>query len=214
MVERARSEVTGLTPILNVADFEASMKYFSETLGFARLWAYGTFGCVARDGAEIFLSEAQGTRGTWMSIFVSDVDALHDEIAPRGAKIVKPPTDMEHKMRECWVEDLDGNTFRFGHELVDRDLKITRATLEVRLESRLAAVLQDLASAGGSTVGELLEEIVLHSWERVPGREDAVWSPYPRGLFALIEELKRKHNLDYDTHGNHRFTEEQGGQQG
>jgi hypothetical protein len=208
MTNTLPAAVKGVVPILKVHELEASLEHFTATLGFTRAWAYGTFGCVERDGAEIFLSEAQGTRGTWLSVFVTDANALFAEIAPRGAKIVKPPTNMEHGMCECWVEDLDGNTLRFGHVLQARDLKIKRTTLEVRLEEKLAALLEELAAATARTVGEVLEETLLHTLEPATGREDVVWSPHSKAVFALIAELKQKHGLAYDAHGYQRFTEE------
>jgi hypothetical protein len=80
-------------------------------------------------------------------------------------------------------------------------------TLEVRLEERLAAVLRDFAEATNRTVGEVLEETLLHTAEPAPGREDLVYSPHTKGALAFLAELKRKHGIDYDAHGNYRFTE-------
>jgi hypothetical protein len=70
---------------------------------------------------------------------VKNVYALRDEIAARGAKIVQEPTDMEHGMRELWVDDPDGNAYRFASDVVSK-LKIERTSVEIRLEERLAAL--------------------------------------------------------------------------
>lgn len=110
----------GVTPILNVNNLLASMDYYVNKLGFCKRWAWGeppTFGCVARDKVSIFLCEgAQGRPGTWMMIFVDDVDALHTDWQQRGAKILQPPTNMPWKTREMHVEDLDGHRMRFGSD--------------------------------------------------------------------------------------------------
>lgn len=212
MSHEERARFNGLTPILNVSDFAASMKYYTETQGFEKAWKWGNppdFGCVARDSVGIFLTQgSQGQSGMWLSIFVTDVNALHDEIRAKGARIVKSPSDEPWGMREFRVEDPNGHTFRFGQSTPrSKDLKIKRTAVEARIEERLAAVLQDLARETSGSVGEVLEETLLHTFELLPGQEGrAVASPHATGTFQLIEALKKKHNLDYGTHD--RFTED------
>src|SRR5262249_8187343 len=66
-------------PILNVRNCVASIGYYVDKLGFDEGGAGGrppTFAWVRRDGVRIFLCEAaQGAPGTWISIFIHDVDA-------------------------------------------------------------------------------------------------------------------------------------------
>jgi hypothetical protein len=61
------------------------MDYYVKKLGFTMKWDWGTpptFGSVTRGQVEIFLCEgAQGHAGTWMSIFMEEVDALNEESA-------------------------------------------------------------------------------------------------------------------------------------
>jgi uncharacterized glyoxalase superfamily protein PhnB len=74
-----------------------------------------SFGCVARGKIEIFLSEGgQGQPGMWMSIFVDDVDVLHEEYKKSGATIRQPPTNMPWGIREMNVQDPDGHRLRMG----------------------------------------------------------------------------------------------------
>jgi predicted enzyme related to lactoylglutathione lyase len=47
-------------------------------------------------------------------IFVTDVDAVHAEVAARGAKVLKPPQNYDYGMRDFDVVDLDGNQITFG----------------------------------------------------------------------------------------------------
>lgn len=114
------TKVEGLTPILNVKNVPASIDYYVNKLGFTKNWDWGSppgFASISRGEACIFLCQgAQGQGGTWMSIFVNDVDALHEEFKASGAIIRQPPTNFPWRMREMNVEDIDGHRIRFGHE--------------------------------------------------------------------------------------------------
>ena len=107
-------------PVLNVKNVPASIAYYVEKLGFEKEWAWGepaTFGCVRHDGVQIFLCEgAQGAPGTWISIFVRDVDALYADYQRRGAIIRQEPTNFPWGLKEMNVEDLDGHRLRMGSE--------------------------------------------------------------------------------------------------
>ncbi len=109
-----------VVPILNVKNFSASMDYYVGKLGFAKKWDWGTpptFGCVTRGSVDIFLCErGQGQAGMWMSVFMDDVDALHEEYTKSGAIIRLPPTNMPWGTREMNVEDPDGHRLRMGSD--------------------------------------------------------------------------------------------------
>ena len=49
-----------------------------------------------------------------VNVFVTDVDALYQELKSRGAKTLKAPQDYPYGMRDFDVEDLDGNSLCFG----------------------------------------------------------------------------------------------------
>ena len=120
MREETKNHFEGVTPILNVSNFRASMDYYVNQLGFSKRWDWGdppTFGCVARDQVSIFLCQGeQGQPGTWMMIFVEDVDALYADYYERGARILQPPTNMPWETREMHVEDPDRHRLRFGSD--------------------------------------------------------------------------------------------------
>jgi ankyrin repeat protein len=105
-------------PILNVRSVPASIAYYVDKLGFRKEWDWGapaTFGCVSRDGVKLFLCQGgQGAPGTWVSIFVQDVDLLFDEYRRRGATIRQEPTNFPWGIREMNVEDPDGHRLRLG----------------------------------------------------------------------------------------------------
>jgi predicted enzyme related to lactoylglutathione lyase len=114
------NDFEGAIPILNVKSFQASMDYYVHKLGFEKKWDWGdppNFGCIRRGKVEIFLCEGgQGQPGMWMSIFMDDVDELHEEYKKSGATILNPPTNYPWHTREMLVEDLDGHRFRMSGE--------------------------------------------------------------------------------------------------
>ena len=66
---------------------------------------------------EIFFCEgAQGQPGTWISVFVENVDDLYREYQERDAKILNSPANMPWGLREMIVEDLDGHRLRMGSD--------------------------------------------------------------------------------------------------
>ena len=220
----------GVTPILNVTDLAASFDWFAR-LGWNRAWSWGdppTFGAVIADGTEVFLcqdgqggrgrSDRQATRGSadradqgvWMSVWVSDVDTVHARCVAAGLEITHPPTDEPWHVREMHVRHPDGHVLRIGqglpgaHEADRQPVTIERTEVTVRLETRLAALLADLAAHKGMTVGACLEETLLHSFERVGG---GVASPHADATFAVIEELRRSHGVSGDPHASYRWVE-------
>ena len=71
---------------------------------------------------------------------------------------------------------------------------------KLRLEKRLAGLLLDLAQHKRMSVNSCLEEILLHTNEGV--------EPHTMATLRHIQELKKKHGIDYDSHGSYRFVEE------
>ena len=129
-------EAKGLTPILNVSSIEDSFAWF-EKLGWQKSWAWGeppTFGGVCSGDFQIFLClNGQGgrgksdlkmtfgpegddgaDRGTWISIWVEDVDAVHQSCLEQGLDVTWPPTNMPWHVREMHVRHPDGHVFRIS----------------------------------------------------------------------------------------------------
>src|SRR6476619_5420629 len=122
-----------LTPILNVSDIQQSFAWF-EKLGWRKGWDWGsppTFGGVCSGKCEIFLCQgAQGGRGqgplaatgddqtgdkgVGMSIWVSDVDAIHKHCLAQGIEVTFPPTDEPWNVREMHVRHPDGHVCRIS----------------------------------------------------------------------------------------------------
>jgi hypothetical protein len=75
------------------------------------------------------------------------------------------------------------------------------------MEKRLVKVLKGLAEFDGVTLGELLEKIVLHSFDPIKGDEgESCASPHGKRALKAINDLKRVYEMDYDVHASRRFT--------
>src|ERR1041385_4455644 len=170
-----------LMPILCVRDFREATNYYTKKLGFDLLWQWGkppTFGCVALGPVKIFLClKGQGQPGMWMSIFMDDVDAYYDRLRRTGADILSAPQDYPWGCREMQVRDPNQHVIRFSQGLPEREpkLPIKRVPVNTRIEKRLAGLMRDLACHKKMTVGEMLEETLLHTFEEV--NEGGVASP-------------------------------------
>jgi len=78
---------------------------------------------------------------------------------------------------------------------------VERVQLGVRMEKKLVKVLKGLAEFNGVSLGQLLENIVLHTFEPVPGDEgESCASPHGKKALQVIEDLKRIYDFDYDIH--------------
>lgn len=118
--EHSPNRFESAVPILNVKSVPASIAYYVDKLGFTKEWDWGsppTFACVFRDSVRIFFCQGgQGAPGTWISMFVHDVDALYEDYARSGAVIRQAPTNFPWGLREMNVEDLDGHRLRMGSD--------------------------------------------------------------------------------------------------
>jgi hypothetical protein len=84
--------------------------------------------------------------------------------------------------------------------------RIERVQLGVRMEKHMVKVLKALAEFNGESLGELLEKIVLHSFDPVEGQEgEACASPHGKKALAAIDDFKRIYGMDFDVHATRRF---------
>jgi len=203
-----------LTPILYVRDFGEAMNYYTKKLLFKKPWNWGrppTFGAVSLGKVEIFFClGGQGRPGTWLSIFVDDVDDYCKRIKRLGADVIYGPKDEPWGVREIHVRDPNQHVIRFGHGIPMHvpKMEIERVVVQTRIEKRLAALMEDLARHKSMTVGEMLEETLLHSFAKL--ESGGVASPHAERTFSYIEKLKKKHTIDYDVHASYRFVEKDG----
>jgi catechol 2,3-dioxygenase-like lactoylglutathione lyase family enzyme len=111
-------KVKQIIPILNVRDVAASLTFYVDVLGFDRPWHWAdppTFGGVRAGDSEIqFCLNGQGNPGTWLAIWVDDVDAWYERLRLRQVDIRQPPTNFPWGVRELNVADLDGHRLRIS----------------------------------------------------------------------------------------------------
>ena len=81
-----------------------------------------------------------------------------------------------------------------------------RVQLGVRMEKNLVKVLKGLAEFNDETLGELLEKIVLHSFDPVPGDEgESCASPHSKRALEAIDTLRTVYGVSADPHAARRF---------
>lgn len=109
--------ITGVAPILTVANLDNSLRYFKDILGFTEDFRGHVYAIVQRDDISIHLSlNAQSTppgTGT-VYIFCDEVDSYYDQLVARQALLDTPPADLPYGMRDFVVYDPDKNKLFFG----------------------------------------------------------------------------------------------------
>lgn len=197
---------------LPVNDIQAAVDFYTNKLGFRMSLTWGDppeMAGVNLGHVQIFLEKGTpNPKGCSLYFVVGDADELYEFHRASGVEISVPPDDREYGLRDYTIHDLYGYTLTFGHQLgaaVGPPLKIERVDVPVRLEKRLAALLHDLAEHKHMSLTSCLEEILLHTNEPLG---DGVASPHTKRTLKYIQELKRKHGIDYDSHASYRFVEE------
>ena len=120
---KAAAKLTAICPTFIVPDVVATAEYYRDVLGFKILGYFldpPVFAMVARDAAEIHFGKADAdaavspnlTRrkgiGIDAYIWTNDLNALHEELKGRGARIIEGPVQRVYNCLELVVEDLNG----------------------------------------------------------------------------------------------------------
>ena len=188
-----------------VTDIPAAVAFYTEKLGFKLAFTWGeppTFAGVNLGEVQMFLQTGTpDPKGCSVYFLVDDADALYEFHRANGVEVVVEIGDREYFIRDYTVRDLNGYYLVFGKHLMKAGppIEIERVDVPVRLEKRLAALLHDLAEHKGMSVSSTLEEMILHTNDGV--------GPHTDGTVRYIQELKKKHGIDYDSHGSYRFVE-------
>ena len=195
---------------LTVPDVRAAVEFYTSKLGFRSNFIEGDpprFAGVMLDRVQIFLERGTPAPGGTSAYFmVGNADELHEFHRRNGVEITVPPDDRPYGLRDYGIRDLNGYRLSFGHPIytTGEPIEIERVDVAVRLEARLARALEDLARYKRMSVSSCLEETLLHTFEPLG---DGVASPHTKSQLRYIQELKRKHGIDYDSHGSYRFVE-------
>jgi len=193
-------------PVLTVTDIATGLEFYTKKLGFATAFTWGdppTFAGVKLGKVQMFLRKGTpDPKGCAVSFLVGDADQLYEFHRAQGVEVAEPIEDRPYGIRDYAIRDLHGYYLSFGHPVfhTGTPIKIERVDVPVRLEKRLAALLLDLAMHKRMSVNSCLEEMLLHTNEGV--------EPHTQTTLRHIQELKKKHGIDYDSHGSYRFIEE------
>lgn len=204
-------EYAQVFPTLAVGDMTAALDFYVKRLGFSLRFTWQdppTFAGVGLGNTTLHLQlqEPSVTGHSNISFIVENADELHAFHQANGVEIAVPVDDRAYGIRDYAVKDPWGNFIGFGHYIYNQGpkIKIERVDVPVRLEKRLAALLEDLAKHKRMSISSCLEETLLHTFERVG---EGVASPHTNNTLDYIQELKKKHGIDYDSHGSYLFEE-------
>jgi uncharacterized glyoxalase superfamily protein PhnB len=128
--DHAVAELTGISPVLLVADLDRAVDFYRDRLGFdCRVFGEPpNFATATRDEATILLAlaaDAERIVPHWQIVDrmwnayvrVDDADAIYEELQRRGAEIDYTIYDAPHGFREFGVQDPDGHDIAFGQPL-------------------------------------------------------------------------------------------------
>lgn len=203
-----------LHPGIPAPDVVAAVDCYTKQLGFGPGFTWPEKGPPTMAGVnlgdvQVFLEKGTpNPRGCNVYFVVGDADGLFEFQRSNGVEVVEHLGDRHYGLRDYMVRDLNGYQLGFGHDIysVGEPIVIERVDVPVRLEKRLAALLQDLAKQKRMSLSSCLEEILLHTSEPL-GDTSGVPSPHTKSQLRHIQELKKKHGIDYDSHGSYRFVE-------
>ena len=121
-----------------VFDFEASLRFWSDLIGFRFMFGRKGFAYLSRGSADIMIAQVSGHwqtapleaplgRGVNFKFFVEDVEALADRITAAGWPFFQPLHEawygadgIERGYRQFLIQDPNGYLLRFARKLGSR----------------------------------------------------------------------------------------------
>jgi catechol 2,3-dioxygenase-like lactoylglutathione lyase family enzyme len=188
-------------PSLYVSDVMAAVDFYTNKLGFRPGFTWGeppTMAGINLGDVQVFLERGTpGPQGCALYFVVDDADGLFAFQQASGVEIEVPPGDRLYGLRDYAVRDLHGYRLTFGHHLLNDGppLKIERVDVPVRLERRLAALLQDLAVHKRMSLSSCLEEILLHTCEPLGDGVASHPGPHPGAEEEARHRLRQPRQL-------------------
>ena len=123
MTNPSAVSLCGAAAVFVVQDVLRSVEHYRDVLGFHTEFTYGEptfYAGVERDDLVIHLQAASETKRQpgqgAVYVFVTDVDALYQELKSRGARTLNEPKDYPYAMCDLNINDIDGNQLCFGME--------------------------------------------------------------------------------------------------
>ena len=107
-------------PNLLVASIERSVAWYKDVLGFEAVAIMGeppSFALLMRDGAEIALVQIDEPQPSGCYIYVTEVDALHDDVVAKGFVVAVPLETHPWNTRDFVIHDPDGHIVAVGERV-------------------------------------------------------------------------------------------------
>ncbi|QKJ29367.1 VOC family protein [Mucilaginibacter mali] len=112
-----------LAVVVHVSNLDAAMEYYTNVLGFSTDFVFGDYAGMIFNDVLIHLNGPtnQGTKkvpgSAHFCIDCDGIDQYYQQIVSKGAIIEAPLADRPYGMRDCAINDPDGNTIVFGMAL-------------------------------------------------------------------------------------------------
>jgi catechol 2,3-dioxygenase-like lactoylglutathione lyase family enzyme len=112
-----------VAPGLVVRDIQAACAFYSEILGFQKVFENGNpvgFMVLKKDAAEIHLSQSRHHTPSTVNalhMFVDDIATLYELCQAAGVRIVKSLKDQDYGQRAFVFADPDGNRIDVGQKI-------------------------------------------------------------------------------------------------
>ena len=100
---KTKPTIDNIVPVLSVGSYEETVSHYVEWLGFKVDWEYREEQLpfvisITSDGFSFMLAESETSNGSWTTIYVSDLEAMSEELNSRRSNSVKielyPPNDI------------------------------------------------------------------------------------------------------------------------
>jgi len=114
-----------VVPAIRIDDYQRSHHFYVGKLGFEVDWEWRhepgqpVFMQISKAGLSLYLSEhaGDGELGCLVYLYVSDVDAWHEQLLDAGLEVDGEPANQPWGNREMRLSDPDGNQLVFASVL-------------------------------------------------------------------------------------------------
>jgi uncharacterized glyoxalase superfamily protein PhnB len=116
---RNADKVRGASSIIFVDDVLATLLWYQDKLGLQVEFAWGdpvVHGSIAAGSTSFHFSRSDPTAPatSYMTLYVSRLDELYDDVVAQGVEVVRPPETMEWGMRAFMIHDCNGALVMFA----------------------------------------------------------------------------------------------------
>lgn len=109
------TEIECIIPVLQVANLQKSIDFYTQKLGFQLDWRSDPVCSVSRDNSPVMLSQSTTTpSGSWVWIGLES-DSVFQEFREQGVTVLQEPRNYSWAY-EMKFADLDGNVLWVGTE--------------------------------------------------------------------------------------------------